>query len=379
MKPSERINEIASRRAVAQFGGGVTYRVVVDDVLDYLDEQHAHPASPPADETATGGDAPLRPSRSVSCAEALQNYKDSDPRPMTMGEQEAFRVGYHVADSNPCIACGCNCDPRETTGGGHRGDCPAYEPECTCYEMIGGHQPMCPYGAMLAMQKERHVTAVDDPPAPTPTEKAGGAKCKRCGSLAAIVVDDLCADCFGHSEGTGAEGDREEHIAELFRRLEMIDAGLGQQCGSISNRQFRTLLAAYDERGKERARAAESFELAHVALAERADMMRARDQAESKLASAEKERERLQAEDDRALVEHRLNEQLIRDGEALKAKIGEAIEILLSACRRRDAGRFQDEALREINNGVSDAYNLLKSALPADFRPGEREAKGEAR
>jgi hypothetical protein len=47
----------------------------------------------------------------------------------------------------------CNCNPLENTGGGHRGDCPAFEPECTCYEMTGGHQPMCPYGVMLHSKK----------------------------------------------------------------------------------------------------------------------------------------------------------------------------------------------------------------------------------
>lgn len=44
---------------------------------------------------------------------------------------------------------GCNCDPFEQTGGGHAGDCPCFEPECTCYEHHGGHMPGCPYGAML--------------------------------------------------------------------------------------------------------------------------------------------------------------------------------------------------------------------------------------
>lgn len=37
----------------------------------------------------------------------------------------------------------CNCNPLERTGGDHHHTCPAWEPECTCYEMIGGHQPGC--------------------------------------------------------------------------------------------------------------------------------------------------------------------------------------------------------------------------------------------
>lgn len=42
----------------------------------------------------------------------------------------------------------CNCDPLAQTGGGHAYTCPEFEPECTCYELTGGHQPMCPFDAM---------------------------------------------------------------------------------------------------------------------------------------------------------------------------------------------------------------------------------------
>jgi len=52
-------------------------------------------------------------------------------------------------------ADGCNCNPFEQTGGGHRGDCPAFDPECTCYEVTGGHQSMCPFGAALAAKENR--------------------------------------------------------------------------------------------------------------------------------------------------------------------------------------------------------------------------------
>lgn len=45
----------------------------------------------------------------------------------------------------PCPSCGCNCDPRQQTGGGHRVDCPAAEAECTCYEVTGGHMPGCAF------------------------------------------------------------------------------------------------------------------------------------------------------------------------------------------------------------------------------------------
>jgi hypothetical protein len=37
----------------------------------------------------------------------------------------------------------CNCNPADNTGGGHSGTCPEFEPECTCYELTGGHQPGC--------------------------------------------------------------------------------------------------------------------------------------------------------------------------------------------------------------------------------------------
>ena len=49
----------------------------------------------------------------------------------------------------------CICDPLAQTGGGHAYDCPEFEPECTCYEMIGCHQSMCPYGVMLRQRELR--------------------------------------------------------------------------------------------------------------------------------------------------------------------------------------------------------------------------------
>lgn len=41
--------------------------------------------------------------------------------------------------------CPCTCNPLAQTGGGHAGDCPCFEPECTCYELTGGHQPGCAF------------------------------------------------------------------------------------------------------------------------------------------------------------------------------------------------------------------------------------------
>jgi hypothetical protein len=41
----------------------------------------------------------------------------------------------------------CNCHPEERTGGVHDPNCPEWQPECTCYEVIGGHQPGCYFHA----------------------------------------------------------------------------------------------------------------------------------------------------------------------------------------------------------------------------------------
>lgn len=79
----------------------------------------------------------------LSSREAMRLIGDALDGRMPRGKRE------------PCPSCGCNCDPRDNTGGGHRGDCPAYEPDCTCYESWAGHQPMCPYGVALQSQRER--------------------------------------------------------------------------------------------------------------------------------------------------------------------------------------------------------------------------------
>lgn len=43
------------------------------------------------------------------------------------------------------VAYGCNCKPSERTGNTHAGTCPCFETECTCYEVIGGHQMGCAF------------------------------------------------------------------------------------------------------------------------------------------------------------------------------------------------------------------------------------------
>ncbi len=53
------------------------------------------------------------------------------------------------------ILAGCRCNPADRTGGGHDPRCPEFEPECTCYEMIGGHQPMCPAGVAVEVRRTR--------------------------------------------------------------------------------------------------------------------------------------------------------------------------------------------------------------------------------
>lgn len=39
----------------------------------------------------------------------------------------------------------CTCRHLARTGGVHHRSCPAWEPECTCYEALGGHTPGCYY------------------------------------------------------------------------------------------------------------------------------------------------------------------------------------------------------------------------------------------
>ncbi len=53
-----------------------------------------------------------------------------------------------------CESCGCT-EPEEVTGGWRCSKCGWQPVDCTCYEMTGGHQPMCPYGVMLHRQKQR--------------------------------------------------------------------------------------------------------------------------------------------------------------------------------------------------------------------------------
>jgi hypothetical protein len=61
-------------------------------------------------------------------------------------------IRYVPEAPEPAKADDCNCDPLAQTGGGHHGTCPAYEPECTCYELTGGHQSMCPFGVSLRIK-----------------------------------------------------------------------------------------------------------------------------------------------------------------------------------------------------------------------------------
>jgi hypothetical protein len=71
---------------------------------------------------------------------------------------DAARFNEHSSTVGEVRTAGaCDCDPLSNTGGGHSVTCPEYEPECTCYEMTGGHQPMCPYGVML---QQRRIKAV---------------------------------------------------------------------------------------------------------------------------------------------------------------------------------------------------------------------------
>lgn len=87
----------------------------------------------------------------------------------------------------------CNCNPLENTGGGHRGDCPAYEVECTCYEMTGGHQPMCPYGAMLNKKKAAERAGASADPL--------SVRCTGCGAKSGEPCEYDCPSGLGGSAG----------------------------------------------------------------------------------------------------------------------------------------------------------------------------------
>lgn len=45
-----------------------------------------------------------------------------------------------------CENCG-GTEPEEVTGGWRCAACRYQPPECTCYEMTGGHQPGCAFNA----------------------------------------------------------------------------------------------------------------------------------------------------------------------------------------------------------------------------------------
>lgn len=61
-------------------------------------------------------------------------------------------------DAWVCGACGCT-QPDEVTGGWRCSKCKWSEPECTCYELTGGHQPGCHFN--------RNPVRYDPMPAPS--------------------------------------------------------------------------------------------------------------------------------------------------------------------------------------------------------------------
>lgn len=54
-----------------------------------------------------------------------------------------------------CDWCDSTAAPEEVTGGWACSACHQLPPECTCYELIGGHQPGCPYPHFLKFKAER--------------------------------------------------------------------------------------------------------------------------------------------------------------------------------------------------------------------------------
>lgn len=50
-----------------------------------------------------------------------------------------------------CLEAGADCkDCQDATGGRCRRH---WEPECTCYEMTGGHQPGCPMNRQIVARR----------------------------------------------------------------------------------------------------------------------------------------------------------------------------------------------------------------------------------
>lgn len=85
--------------------------------------------------------------------EQIRALPNAEERVFGLATLFGRKVDKLLAKARRCIELeeklesGCNCDPLAQTGGGHRGDCPAFQPECTCYEMTGGHQPGCYFHA----------------------------------------------------------------------------------------------------------------------------------------------------------------------------------------------------------------------------------------
>jgi hypothetical protein len=58
-----------------------------------------------------------------------------------------LNLGYRSYETETLEPSECNCHPEERTGGDHDPSCPEWQPECTCYELVGGHQPGCYFHA----------------------------------------------------------------------------------------------------------------------------------------------------------------------------------------------------------------------------------------
>jgi hypothetical protein len=57
---------------------------------------------------------------------------------------KALNEAADEADGLNDLVLDCDCNPEERTGGVHDRACPAWEPECTCYESPEGHMSGCP-------------------------------------------------------------------------------------------------------------------------------------------------------------------------------------------------------------------------------------------
>jgi len=66
---------------------------------------------------------------------------------MTQPNRPGLPVDDDGHECYECESCGCT-EPEEVTGGWRCSKCHWWPPECTCYEVTGGHQPGCAFNGV---------------------------------------------------------------------------------------------------------------------------------------------------------------------------------------------------------------------------------------